>query len=278
MQPAGTFARPPARKILILAAIPAMACLAYWPLRLAWADHLSSATDAETVARAVRLSPGDADLRLKLAAAQQAAGADPTAALEAAAALDHGNADAWTRLGVAAEMRGDLRTPGSCPPGAGGSARGGGRPPGGGAREPPVRAALGACQFLLPPRRWSAFLAVGERVPADRLWRPESGVPALLEHEPGCRPDLRARYPGAPRGLERVCRVPDARRPAGRVRTARHEAGRAGHHRGPIDTGLLVQSAARRGLGPGRAGGLEYAMRQASASLCPAGPGPRAAD
>ena len=110
MLPAGTFARPPARKVLILAAIPAMACMAYWPLRLAWADHLYRATDAETVARAVRLSPGDADFRLKLAAAQEAAGADPTAALEAAAALDPGNADAWTRLGVAAEMRGDLRT------------------------------------------------------------------------------------------------------------------------------------------------------------------------
>src|ERR1039458_7766482 len=70
MQPAGTFAPPPAPKILILGPIPAMACLAYWPLRLAWADHLSSATDAETVARAVRLSPGDADFRLKLAGAQ----------------------------------------------------------------------------------------------------------------------------------------------------------------------------------------------------------------
>jgi tetratricopeptide (TPR) repeat protein len=97
-------------KILILAVIPAAAYLAYWPLRLAWADHLSGAADAETVARAVRLSPGDADFRLKLAAAQQAAGADPTAALEAAAALDPGNADALARLGVAAEMRGDLRT------------------------------------------------------------------------------------------------------------------------------------------------------------------------
>ena len=101
---------PPARKILLMAAIPAMAVLAYWPLRLAWADHLSRATDAETVARAVRLSPGDADFRLTLAAAQQAAGADPTAALEAAAALDPENADAWTRLGAEAEMRGDLRT------------------------------------------------------------------------------------------------------------------------------------------------------------------------
>jgi tetratricopeptide (TPR) repeat protein len=104
MQPAGTFAR----KIFMWAAILAMACMAYWPLRLAWADHLSNAADAETVARAVRLSPGDADFRLKLAAAQQAAGADPTSALEAAAALDPGNADAWIRLGVAAEMRGDL--------------------------------------------------------------------------------------------------------------------------------------------------------------------------
>jgi hypothetical protein len=108
--PTSSSSRPPARRILILAVIPCAACLAYWPLRLAWADHLSRATDVETVARAVRLSPGDADFRLKLAAAQQSAGADPTAALQAAAALDPGNADAWTRLGVAAEMRGDLRT------------------------------------------------------------------------------------------------------------------------------------------------------------------------
>jgi hypothetical protein len=107
MPSAGTFARKPVPKILILAAIPAMACTAYWPLRLAWADHLSRASDADAVARAVRLSPGDADFRLKLAAAQQAAGADPTAALESATALDPGNADAWIRLGTAAEMRGD---------------------------------------------------------------------------------------------------------------------------------------------------------------------------
>jgi hypothetical protein len=101
---------PPARQIVLLAAIPAMILVAYWPLRLAWADHLSRAADAETVARAVRLSPGDADIRLKLAAAQQAAGADPSAALKAAAALDPGNAEAWMRLGAAAELRGDLQT------------------------------------------------------------------------------------------------------------------------------------------------------------------------
>jgi hypothetical protein len=105
----GSFGRAPVRTILLWAAIPAMAAMAYWPLRLAWADHLSSASDAETVARAVALSPGDADFRLKLAAAQQAAGADTNAALEAAAALDPGNAGTWIRLGVAAEMRGDPR-------------------------------------------------------------------------------------------------------------------------------------------------------------------------
>ena len=110
MLSASSFARPPVRKILILAVIPAAAFLAYWPLRLAWADHLARTADAETVARAVRLSPGDADFRLRLAAAQQVAGADSSAALEAAAALDPGNAEAWTRLGMAAEMHGDLRT------------------------------------------------------------------------------------------------------------------------------------------------------------------------
>jgi hypothetical protein len=110
MMPAGTFTRPLAGRILILAAIPAMAGLSYESLRWAWADHLSHAADAATVTRAVRLSPGDADFRLKLAAGQQTAGDDPTAALKAATALDPGNADAWMALGVAAEMRGDLPT------------------------------------------------------------------------------------------------------------------------------------------------------------------------
>ena len=81
--------------------------VAYWTLRLAWADHLSRSAGAAAVARAVRLAPGDADFRLRLAAAQQAAGVDPTAALEAAVAADPGNAGAWMRLGLGAEMRGD---------------------------------------------------------------------------------------------------------------------------------------------------------------------------
>jgi hypothetical protein len=62
------------------------------------------------VERAVRLSPGDAEFRLKLASARQAGGGDPTSALRAAANLDTGNADTQIRLGLAAEMRGDARS------------------------------------------------------------------------------------------------------------------------------------------------------------------------
>jgi hypothetical protein len=103
----------PVRQIPLLAAIPAMACMAYWPLRLDWADHLARGADAGTVAGAARLEPGNADFWLKLATAQQAEGADATAALKTAAALDPGNADAWIRLGVEQEVRGDARAAGS---------------------------------------------------------------------------------------------------------------------------------------------------------------------
>lgn len=108
MPPAGYAARSLARKLLIWLAIPSAACMAYWPLRMAWADHLSRASDAETVARAVHLSQGNAEFRLKLAAAQQATGDAPAAAIEAAAALDPGNAEVWIRLSAEEELRGDL--------------------------------------------------------------------------------------------------------------------------------------------------------------------------
>jgi len=103
-------ANPPVRKLLFSAVIPALAFVAYWPLRLAWADHLSRARDPETVARAVILAPGDADVLLKLSDLQQAAGMDATPALLSAAALDPRNASTWTRLGLAAEMLGDFPT------------------------------------------------------------------------------------------------------------------------------------------------------------------------
>lgn len=102
------------RKVSCAALALAAACAAYWPLRLAWAEHCSRAAAPETVARAVRLAPGDADFRLRLANAREAAGADPIPALEAAAALDPGNAAVWMRLGLAAELHGDFATAGRC--------------------------------------------------------------------------------------------------------------------------------------------------------------------
>lgn len=109
MLPAGPLARSQARKIPILAILPVLAFLVYWCVRLAWADYLARTADVETVARAVRLSPGDTTYRLRLADVQQVSGKDPTAALEAAVALEPGNATAWIRLGTSAEVRGDLR-------------------------------------------------------------------------------------------------------------------------------------------------------------------------
>ena len=110
MMPAGSFARSQARRIPLLAALPALVFLIYSCERLAWADHLAHAASPETVARAVELAPGDASYRLKLAEVEAAAGTDPAAALRSAIALDPSNATAWIRLGVTAEMHGDLHS------------------------------------------------------------------------------------------------------------------------------------------------------------------------
>jgi len=96
-----------ARYPLLLVAFPALAFAGYWSVRLAWSDHLSRAAEAETVARGVLLAPGDADIRIRLANQREAAGAESVAALQAAAALDPGNAAVWVRLGLYAEAHGD---------------------------------------------------------------------------------------------------------------------------------------------------------------------------
>ncbi len=85
-------------------ALAMLALAGYWSLRLVWADSLSEASDPETVARAVRLSPGNAGFRVKLARALDKNGGDPTKALEAASLLDPNDAAIWMRLGLNAEM------------------------------------------------------------------------------------------------------------------------------------------------------------------------------
>jgi hypothetical protein len=101
--------RPVARYFGAACLFAALAFAGYWSLRLAWADKLSAASDPETVARAVRLSPDDAGFRVKLARVLDNSGGDPTSALEAASMLNPGDAGVWMRLGISAEMRGDYR-------------------------------------------------------------------------------------------------------------------------------------------------------------------------
>lgn len=97
-----------ARKCLWIGLLALFGLAGYWSARLAWADQLSRSTDRSAVERAVRFSPGNADFRIRLARTLQSAGGDPTSALQAASALNPTDAAVWMRLGLAAEMRGDL--------------------------------------------------------------------------------------------------------------------------------------------------------------------------
>ena len=87
--------------------LAALGTAGYWSLRLAWADWLSRGVDPAQVARAVALSPGNADFRVKLARVLDKNGADPASALEAAALLNPRDAGVWMRLGIAAESNRD---------------------------------------------------------------------------------------------------------------------------------------------------------------------------
>jgi hypothetical protein len=98
-----------ARRALLLL-VPLLILAAYESVRLAWAGYLARSSDPAVIALAATLAPGDAAIQIKLADAREAMGADPTPALQAAAALDPENATVWMRLGLAAEMRGDIRT------------------------------------------------------------------------------------------------------------------------------------------------------------------------
>ena len=102
--------RTAARNLLLTCALALLGVAAFWSLRLAWADRLSRAEDPQTVTRAARLSPGNADFRVKLARALNTSGGDSHSALQAAALLNPADARVWMRLGLNAEMRGDYVT------------------------------------------------------------------------------------------------------------------------------------------------------------------------
>ena len=79
----------------------------YWTARLGWADHLSRSQDLTARLEAVRLFPS-ATLYGSLAEKREELGGDPLPDLERAAALEPENSQWQLRLGLRAEMSGDL--------------------------------------------------------------------------------------------------------------------------------------------------------------------------
>ncbi len=90
-----------------LGLICGLAAAAYWTGRLAWADHLSRSLDRQDRERAARLAPSAA-LYERLADKTEEAGGDSLPELRRAVALDSQNPDRHLRLGLRAELRGDL--------------------------------------------------------------------------------------------------------------------------------------------------------------------------
>jgi hypothetical protein len=86
---------------------------AYLAIRLAWADHLSRATEAGVRERGARLWPG-AQAYLRLAELRESRGGDPLPELRRAAAFEPENPELQQRLGLRAELAGDLALAESC--------------------------------------------------------------------------------------------------------------------------------------------------------------------
>lgn len=94
-------------KIAGLLGILALCVCCYWPLRLAYADHLACVGSLPATARASELVPGNAEYLLRQAKLLDEAGQDPVPCLERAAALEAPNASIWIQLGLQAEIAGD---------------------------------------------------------------------------------------------------------------------------------------------------------------------------
>jgi hypothetical protein len=89
--------------------IAVFALAAAFSMRLAWADFEFRRGTEESVARAVRILPGNIQYRLFHALQMEYAGVDSTAELERAAALGPMSSAPRLRLGLAAEARGDVK-------------------------------------------------------------------------------------------------------------------------------------------------------------------------
>lgn len=86
----------PISRLLALAAILVLGLLTYWSLRLTYADHLSRRNTRQDLEYAARLVPWNSDYQKRLGN------------FEAAVKLNPWDSPGWTRIALAAEMRGDF--------------------------------------------------------------------------------------------------------------------------------------------------------------------------
>ena len=96
-----------AQNLLRSGAAIGLGLAAYWTARLAWADHLSRGRDVAARTEAVRLFPAATSLG-NLAEKREESGGSPIRDLERAAALEPENPEWRLRLGLRAELAGDL--------------------------------------------------------------------------------------------------------------------------------------------------------------------------
>jgi tetratricopeptide (TPR) repeat protein len=101
-----SFQRPASIRVAAgVASLTLLSAACYWTLKLSWASVLARDETVESLARATRLSPDDAALWTKYAAAKPE---EAARALERAVALNPAAWPAWIRLGSSAEAAGDF--------------------------------------------------------------------------------------------------------------------------------------------------------------------------
>jgi hypothetical protein len=95
------------RLLVGLALVAIFAFAAYWSTRAAWAESLARSDSRDDIARAIRLTPGDAEVHVRMAALLRREGADGRAELAQAADLKPDDYRIWLRLATECESRGD---------------------------------------------------------------------------------------------------------------------------------------------------------------------------
>jgi tetratricopeptide (TPR) repeat protein len=95
-------------RFVALPAIAALSLASYWTIRLAYADQRFRAPSLDSLGRAARLAPGNAQYFAWLAEYREAEGLDPGEMLETASRLNPLDSSVWIRRGLRAEFQRDF--------------------------------------------------------------------------------------------------------------------------------------------------------------------------